>query len=257
MSRALPRTHFHSSHLIRFLTDLAVVDAADSGNAFAEKLGQWVDYTSAIVLSGIHNAAAPPHPDAPVRSQSAARVAAADVFAAGRSALVESITRSCTPGTGKARIQLPQSPVDLPMDLVAGYAPYRRFLFAHQRDMDVNVPPLRAQVRETIAQASPALRQLAALDAALDGILLERESRLLATLPSLIEKRFRQLFKAHQQMLADTGQADNPALWPQAGGWLARFRSEMQALLLAELDLRLQPTLGLLETFNNRITQHQ
>jgi hypothetical protein len=61
------------------------------------------------------------------------------------------------------------------------------------------------------------------------------------------------LFKAHQQMLVDTQQTDNPAGWTQAGAWLARFCNDMQMLLLAELELRLQPTVGLIEALNNNI----
>jgi hypothetical protein len=59
--------------------------------------------------------------------------------------------------------------------------------------------------------------------------------------------------------LVETGQADNPALWLQAGSWLGRFGNELQTMLLAELDLRLQPTLGLVEAFtrfNQEISKH-
>ena len=37
------------------------------------------------------------------------------------------------------------------------------------------------------------------------------------------------------------------------GAWLARFCHELQTVLLAELDLRLQPTLGLLEAYQKEI----
>jgi hypothetical protein len=48
-----------------------------------------------------------------------------------------------------------------------------------------------------------------------------------------------------------TQQTDQPALWLQAGGWLAHFCQELHTVLLAELDLRLQPTLGLVEALQN------
>jgi hypothetical protein len=72
---------------------------------------------------------------------------------------------------------------------------------------------------------------------------------LLSKTPVLLGKRFQQLFKEHQQKLADTQQTDNPVSWMQAGGWLARFCKDMQMLLLAELELRLQPAMGLIEAF--------
>ncbi len=244
MTRALPRTNLHSSRLIRFFADLALVDAVEPGNAFAEKLGLWLDFNDAITLRAAHDTSTANPPGTPFGAPAAARVAVGAQFARTRAALAESITK------------MPASKPDLPMELAAAYEPYRRCYLAHQRDMDLSIRPLRVNVREVLTMASPALKKLAALDAALDGILRERESSLLSTVPGLLKKRFVQLFKAHQQTLVDTQQADNPALWMQAGGWLARFCSELQTVLLAEVDLRLQPTVGLMEALNNEITQH-
>ena len=49
------------------------------------------------------------------------------------------------------------------------------------------------------------------------------------------------------------GESDTtkPSDWLQAGGWLAEFYKDVQELLLAELDVRLQPVLGLLEALNS------
>ena len=141
------------------------------------------------------------------------------------------------------------------MELAAAYAPYRRFYEAHQRDMDLSVQALRINVREALAKASPRLRKLADLDAALEKILRDRESKLLSKVPVLLKKRFENLFKEHQQKLVDTQQADNPAGWMQAGGWLARYCNDMQMLLLAEVELRLQPTVGLIEACNEETKQ--
>lgn len=256
MTRALPRTNLHSSRLIRFFADLALVDAAEPGNAFAEKLGLWLDFNDAITLRSAHDASTASPPGTPLGVPSTAGVALGEQFARVRAALADSITKSCSPHGGKPRMEWPASKPGLPMDLAAAYEPYRRCYLAHQRDMDLSVRPLRTNVREVLMRASPPLKKLAALDAALDAILRDRESSLLSTVPGLLKKRFVQLFKAHQQKLADTQQADNPALWMQAGGWLARFCNELQTVLLAELDLRLQPTVGLMEALNNEITQH-
>ncbi|QDZ27123.1 DUF3348 domain-containing protein [Noviherbaspirillum sp. UKPF54] len=247
MTRVLPRTSFHSSKLVRCLADLAIVDTADPGNAFAEKLGQWIHFADAIALSAVHNdgRATPPglRPDA----QAAAR--AGTEFDRIRALLAESIAKSCSPNPGKSHIKLPEPRLELPMDFAAAYAPYRRFYEAHQRDMELSIQPLRTNVRAELAKASPRLGKLAELDATLEKILRDRESKLLAKVPVLLKKRFEQLFTAHQQRLADTRQDDNPAGWTHAGGWLERFRADMQMLLLAELELRLQPAMGLVEAF--------
>ena len=253
MTRVLPHTNFHSSKFLRCLADLAIVDAVESGNAFAEKLGLWIHFTDAITLSAVHNDSIASSPKMEPEAQCSARVAADIEFDRIQANMINSIMKSCSPNSGKTHskthIKLPEPVLELPMDLAAAYAPFRRFYEAHQRDMELSIAPLRKNVREALAKVSPKLKKLAELDAMLEKILRDRESKLLSKVPVLLKKRFEQLFKAHQQKLVDTQQADNPAAWTQAGGWLARFCNDMQTLLLAEVELRLQPTMGLIEAF--------
>jgi hypothetical protein len=184
-----------------------------------------------------------------------------DEFVRIRTALTNSITRSCSPDVFDARITWPMPKSGIAIEVseakepAAVYEPYHRFYLAHQHDMDSSLRPLRTRVRAALSKASPALRQLAALDAALDQILSDREGKLLATVPALLEKRFRQRFEAHRQTLVDTRQADDPAQWMQPAGWLAGFRKELQFVLLAELDVRLQPAMGLIEAFSNEANE--
>lgn len=250
MTRVLPRTHFHSSKFIRSLADLAIVDAADPGNAFAEKLGTWVHFADAIALSAVHSDGMAKPWKIQRETQSAAYAAVASEFERIQALLVNSVVKSCSPNPGRSHIKLPAPELELPLNVTSAYVPYRRFYEAHQRDMELGIQPLRVNVREAVAKASPRLRKLAELDVALEKILRDREGKLLSKVPVLLRKRFEQLFKDHQQKLADTGQADTPARWTQADGWLARFCSDMQMLLLAELELRLQPTMGLMEELN-------
>lgn len=248
MARVLPRTNFHSSKLIRCLADLDVLDAAESGNAFAEKLGQWMHFTDAIALSGVHgdSIATPSKAHA---GQNSACIAAGSELERVQAFLTNSITKSCSPNAGNTLIKLPAPMLELPLNIATAYAPYGRFYEAYQRDMESSIQPLRTTVRAAVAKASPRLRKLADLDATLGKILRDRESKLLAKVPALLKKRFEQLFKAHQQRLANIRQADDPAGWTQVDGWLARFCKDMQMLLLAEVELRLQPTMGLIEAF--------
>lgn len=239
MARAATRTNFHSSRLIRVLSDLAVVDAVEPGTAFAEKLGLWLNLRDAITLHAALNDSGASQPPTALGMKSVTRVAVGEEFARVRTGLVNSITQSCPPNPG------------------ADYEPYRRYHAAQQRAMEAGLRPLRASVRAVLAKASPALKTLADLDATFDAMLCEREGKLLATVPALLKRRFEQLRQAHQQMLVDTQQADDPALWTTPGAWAARFRHELQTALLAELDLRLQPTLGLMEALNNKMTPHQ
>jgi hypothetical protein len=250
MTRVLPRTNFHSSKLIRCLADLAIFDAVDPGNAFAEQLGLWIHFADAITLSAVHNDSMASLPKIQPDAQVVAHAAVGVEFDRIQAVLMNSIMKSCSPNSGKTHITLPEPECELPIDLVAAYAPYRRFYEAHQRDMELSIRPLRINVREAVAKVSPRLKKLADLDATLEKILSDRESKLLSKTPALLRKRFEQLFKEHQQKLVDTQQVDNPAGWTQAGSWLARFCNDMQMLLLAEVELRLQPTMGLIEAFN-------
>ena len=241
MTRASTRTNFHSARLIRVLTDLSLLDTPAQGTAFAEKLGMWVSFTDAITLSCVHSGSAASSPETPVGAALGARIDLGQAFVRVQAGLASSF--------GRAQRALAEPEPDALADPASAFEPYRRFYLAQQREIELKLRPLRAQVREVLGQSSPKLRKLAALDAALDGILCERESKLLLKLPSLLEKRFKQLIKAHQQTPRPAQQADNPALWMQSGGWLANFFQEMQTVLHADMDVRMQPVLGLIEAY--------
>ena len=256
MTQALPATDFNSSGLIRLLAELSIVEAAGSREFPAERLGQWLDVAAAITLHAAHNAGSASSPAAQPVVEFGSGVAVQEEFARLRTARVESITASCSPAGGSTRIRLPMPKLGVDPEAAAAYGPYRRFYLAHQAEMEPGIRALRSRLRQALAGASTRLRLLAALDEALDRILSARERQLLATLPSLLERRFQQLLAAHQRALLDSGQADEPLLWMQQGGWLAIFCEELQAMLIAELDLRLQPTLGLIEALHNEADRH-
>lgn len=256
MTRALQRKNFHGSSLIRTLADLAVLKIDELDGDFSEKLGQWIDFSDAITLCAVHNACTPIPPGTKSGAQPVARFAIDREFDRMRVVLENSIKVSCSPHAGKTRLTLPMPQLGAPLEDASAYEPYRRFHLAHQRDMELSVRSLRAKVRDQIAKVSPRLKQLADFDAALDGILRERENKLLLTVALRLKMRFDQLLKAHHQNLASAQQEDSPDLWMNAGSWLARFCGELQTVLLAELDVRLQPTVGLIEAFNHEKTKH-
>lgn len=251
MAQGLPRTRFNTARLVRVLADLAVADAADSKQSFADRLGQWLGFNDALALFSALN----PGPVAGGEPQSASSAAAAgsavQAYARMRTALAESIVADGVFRPGKARIELPTPLANMSLEEAADFAPYHRYYLAHQRDMNASIGPLRATVRAALAQRSAELKRLAALDAVMDQALAARERALLATVPGLLAKRFEQLFAAHQAALAETQAADDTQRWMQPGGWLAVFCRDMQAVLLAELELRLQPVAGLVEALEH------
>ncbi len=249
MTRVLPRPNLHSSQLIRCLAELDLTEGAEPTSDFADELGQWMHFTDAIALSTVLDSGmAKIVVQSPaLREASSARLTAE--FERIRTFMVKSITKSCTLTGPNTHNKIP-----LPADLEVSYIPYRRFYEAHQRDMELSVEPLRVNLRDALSKASPRLRKLAELDIVMEKFLRERESRLLSRVPVLLQKRFDAQYAAHQAQLLASGQPDNPAAWVHPGGWLARFCQELQTLLLAEAELRLQPSAGLLEAINQHET---
>ncbi|HJV24062.1 MAG TPA: DUF3348 domain-containing protein [Aromatoleum sp.] len=256
MAQGLPRSHFNSSKLVRVLTELTDADVPESKQSFAERLGQWLDFTDALTLYSALNAGAAGDAESSAAPSPGAALVRKQ-FTRIRDALLDSILTDGVSKPGKARIELPVPTPNDSIETAADFAPYHRYYLAHQRDMSANIGPLRATVRSAMAKHSAGLKRLAALDAVLDKALEARERSLIATVPTLLGKRFEQLYKAHQAAQAEAGTADDPMQWMQPGGWLAAFCSDMQSMLQAELDLRLQPAAGLIAAFDTEVTSKQ
>jgi hypothetical protein len=226
---------------MRALADLDTVDATGSGSAFAEKLSHWVSFTDAIALSAVHQSATANAPIAPGKStltNSPVPEELNQALAKVRASVLESITDNSAATGSRAHSRLPEPQTELPAVPASAYEPYRRYYAAHQRTMETCLGPLRATVRTVLTRTSAGLKQLADLDAALDAILSERESKLLAKIPSLMQRRYMHL---------------RPLEFPQNKAWQVRFGKELQSVLMAELDLRLQPTVGLIEAYTNEM----
>lgn len=250
MAQGLPRTRFNSSRLVRVLAELALADVPESKQSFAERLGQWLDFGDALTLYSALNADASAIRSAPSPASAAAR----EEFVRVRSALADSISTDAVPRPGKARVEFPVPAPQASLEEAADFAPYRRYYLAHQRDMNAAIGPLRATVRAALAGHSATLERLAALDGVLDQALAARERSQLATVSVLLGRRFEHLLEAHRAALDEVHQEDDPQRWMAPGGWLAGFCAEMQTVLLAELELRLQPVAGLLAALNYEVT---
>ncbi|MDB5798172.1 MAG: hypothetical protein JWP36_2074 [Paucimonas sp.] len=246
---------------MRCLNDLALLESTDAEMAFAERLALWIHFTDAIPLSAIHNGALPV--SQPLQANTAAESLSAE-FNRSKAMLVNTIIKVCSAPPGESVSGLPSLPLEAPTSAASAWPPYRRFYAAQQYEMDTRIQPLRAKLRTALATASPRLKKLAELDAMFEKILRGRELELLARVPLLLKTRFEQLFKLHRAQLQSgdhphqtdhPGQPDDRAAWMQGEGWLNRFCKDMQSLLLAEADLRLQPALGLLEAFKKEPTQ--
>jgi hypothetical protein len=267
MTRALPRAHFNSSRLTRFLTENAMIDVAPVADDVGQKLGDWLNFRQAIALHGVLNPEQQPAAPQPAHLRRAG-VMTAEALTRHvdkiRAQLEQSIAQGAPSGSGLTRIDMPPAELDDPIEPKTAFEPYRRFYAAHQRQMEASLQTLRSQVRGQLSKSTPSLQQLATLDAAFENILSEREALLLGKVAKLHEKRFAQALKKHIQQVsnlqaeATTEGADAPsAIAVSPLPWLLPLRQAMRSALLAELDTRLQPVLGLVEAFKPYTPQEQ
>lgn len=229
--------------------------ASATGMDFAERLSLWIGPVEAITLQAAHQALRKITTPASARTPGATPVASP---ASNReplphaAALADDVQRvRAALGAAIARDPLPPavpgaSHAELARD--AAFATYLQQHQALQRHMERLVEPLRDHLRQALARASAPLRQLAALDAVLAQTLAARQEQLLAATGPLLERRYEQLRQAHRDARQAAGldeSEDNPARWREPGAWLHRFEADWRQCLRDELELRLEPVLGL------------
>ena len=245
------RPRFHSSSLVALLTQWAqqaggapAMPAVD----VAEQLGQWLSTVDAVTLGRSLHAieSLPAEPGRPLDLQGLeADVQRAKAELTGWASAPPAAPRPARARADNTRAEAPDPQAEAEFGF---HSP--RYL-GLQKQMDARLLALRAEVRQALAQGPRALRQLAVLDAVMEQMAGGREQRLWASLPGHLERRFAHLRQAHGQRLASRGLEDAPQRWREAGGWLAAFERDLQALLLAEMHVRLQPIMGLLEAARN------
>lgn len=250
-----------SSRLQRVLLDLAVVDGELSHIQFADKLGELISLSDAIVLAeslrGLKK-----RPFTAVDSNDDANT----VFLQARAEMLGFIVNSFVlegdePQAGASPFILPRPNRDTLDDPNAGFVAYQRFYSLHQSEMDHRVVTLRRQLQQIMTGRSPELAQLAALDNSMADTMADFSRRVFAGIPHLLAKRFYYLNQQYRQDRAENEStklvADDASCWLQKDGWLDRFIREMQAVLLAELELRLMPVIGMLEAVEFEVEKTQ
>ena len=257
MTPASTQVGLNGTRLARFLSELAVSDVAFSHHNFAERLGRLIDFGDSVRLSAFHDELGK-LPYEPGRTSSENLK---DEVLRVRMSLVHAVVESFVPDAGPARLKLPTLKDGVPLDQLATFEPYHRFYAAHQRDFETKMQSLQLRVRDAVSGMSEELAQLAALDETVRDILSIHIRKYLAVIPQLLGKRFDFLLQEHRSMQGapsegvDSDRSERGVLetWTQPNGWLHRFFKEMQGLLLAELELRLLPVLGLVEAVDEGV----
>ncbi|MFM0312768.1 DUF3348 domain-containing protein [Paraburkholderia sp. RL17-383-BIF-A] len=259
MLQAPPRTALSGPALIRLLARLADADIPESRQSLSDRLSQWLGWTDAIALSSALNGN-PPAVAAGGRVFGSAEEAD---YVRARSSLAKAITgdsvfaaaRRHGHGHGHGAAHAPSRIA--PTEPAADYAVFRQRYLALQQSMETGIGNLRGRLRAMLAARTPAMARLAVVDAVMERALSERERNLLAAVPGLLAGHFERLRAAEQAVLTaaeaeaaasgDTASnATGDATPVTPGAWLNLFRKDMQSVLLAELDIRLQPVEGLL-----------
>lgn len=215
---------FSRSTLVRLLGEVAPVDADGARMDFAERLALWLNAFDAIELQAALASIGAAGSDAPARTVPAreapdqAEPITEDLDRV-RAALLLAIEREVRPPDA--------------LQAGAGAAAYQQRHLQLQGQMAQMIAPLRARARLALGRGSPRLRQLAALDAVLEKVVGPREQALLPTAAALMQRRLGQLG-------ADA-----------APGAVQAFDRQWRQVLQAELELRLEPVLGLVEALDH------
>jgi hypothetical protein len=189
----------------------------------AERLGGWLGWADAIGLSQV--LATPPA--ATLNTATRGEVAG---WAAAALDRVQADLLNAFDDALLARDAAEPAPEGVPLaDLLA---PFRLHHVQQQRHMAARVASLRERLRPRLAEVSGALARLAQLDAVFEHAVAAPERERLAGMTVLLTKR------------AESHRAADPRRWRE------RFWADLQRALRAELDLRLQPVLGLIEALH-------
>lgn len=233
MSQATPTlSSLSSSRLVSLLTEMTSAKVTVSGRHFSEKLGSFLDMSDSITLSEAHASLSRLSYE-PLLTEVAD---IQDVFLHARRDMVASVTRSFSPGSSPLGIKLPIRENNNLADKPLSFSPYHRFYAAHQRDLDIKVSSLHCQIRDMVAGISPGMAQLSLLDKVLTETFVSRTRKFLNTVPRLLGVHFENLAQAEGE---------------STDAWLDQFCGDMKAVLLAEIEVRLMPVLGLVESAAN------
>ena len=248
------------SRLVSFLSDLNLSNTGNFRNNFSECLGQMFHLKGTVELSSVLESPLPKRLEPPSKSTETAR----NTFLAMQTDLVRFVAKSFLPTYARVQNRLPNSEALHAHGFRAGifpkdpgkksepyavlYEPYRKFYASLQRTVDIKVRRVRSDIREMISCLSPELAKLARLDRGFEDAMAGVPQESLARVPIFLEKRFCDLLDNHWHEIPDNPGPEDLGQWMSPGAWVSAFCSDMRELFFAELEVRLQPVLGMIES---------
>lgn len=244
-----------NASLVALLRDWNFEDKESVQADLAERLSQWLNPLDAIALHAEHRLIQASGADKAVLTLKSTSIKLDVEFRRLHRELLTSFALTKTPPTNRrqTRQQLPQAEAnddvqdDVNDDAAPAYTPYRQHHHEQQRRMEKMIDSFRLRCRQVLAQSSLRHQQLAEVDTAMDQIFGKRERALLSKLPALMERRFKDL-KAIQLKTSNATSQETSLLQSLPNRWLDTFEKNFQEALRAELNLRLDPVAGMVES---------
>lgn len=246
MMQAPRRATVRGPTFIRTLAGLTDADVPPPARSLSDQLSQWVDWTHAVALS----TALDGRPPAALLDDRILSSGEDDECARVHASLTSAIVadRAFAASTPRAPAQAAAASANA--DETLEFAFYRQRYLALQQTMEAGVGRLRERLRALLTHGTPGMVRLAAVDAVMERALGRRERALLAAAPTLLSEHFERLrqaaLTAADETAADDAHTADDTQPAASSAWLEIFRKDMRNVLLAELDVRLQPAQGLL-----------
>lgn len=255
----------HRSRLVQRLTELEVTGDQDSQPHSSDRFGHLLSLHDCVNLAEML-AEVSAIPFEPTRI-SIEKIK--DEFIRVHAALVDFVAKSFAPRAGRARGRLPTPEAyhshcrftqvyatagsGIVKNHTAAYEPYRKFYAGRQETLAIKIYHLRSKMADAISGASPEFAQLASLDKGVGDALSVQSQQIFTAIPNLLGRRFKHLLDAHWHELPSRPAVSDLEPWMKSGGWMSEFCGEMQEMLLAELEIRLLPVLGLIEALSDTV----
>ncbi|MCV2348286.1 DUF3348 domain-containing protein [Paucibacter sp. Y2R2-4] len=190
----------------------------------AERLGSWFSWADAIEISQVLTTS----------SGKAASAAAQTQAASWASTELERLQAELAASFNHVELATGSEPIPEGATLAEQLATYLQHFAQQQRVIGTCTTTLRMRLRAKLALASDELARLAQLDEYIERAMTAPQLRATAGLGAVLETR------AQKHYAADPLRWRTP-LW-----------TDLQRLLRAELDQKLQPVLGLIEALNTQ-----
>lgn len=220
---------FRGSQMIRFLDELHITDEPVSAERFSGRLAELIDLSHSVKISIAHTAMSRMEFEAFDDSFDTARNEVMRVHGE----TVDIIVKAFTNNTSSTRLKAPKLERLNNENQKAAIKPFLSFYIYYQRMFDSKLNALREYIRNSASGLSAKLAQLAKLDEVLADTLAAHERKSFAQVPLLLEQRF-----SEQLQRSQVAQLEELHI---------SFCRDLQALLLAELEVRMLPVLGLIE----------